>query len=905
MNQLSHPGRLVATAAFGLLALLLLVGGAVASSGSGAATAKPPTNRHAPSIDGIPKVGKVLRATNGRWRNASSGLVFAYRWQTCANSACTDVAGANDRIYTVRVGDTGKTIVVVVTAANNDGASRAPSKATPAVTAQTKGAPAAQTRPTISGKTELGSTLTAQSGTWQGDPPLEFEYRWRRCTPLGGACEELAQTKQTYTLGAKDEGRTLRVLVSAKNSVGAGASLSDASPLVPGSTVATPPVNTSPPLISGVAAEKRTLTSSSGSWSGTTPMQFSFQWRRCNRSGDDCSSIPNATQQTYTLAGSDVGRTIRVRVVARNAAGSSSANSDKTAVVTGATAPVNTQVPTIAGTAREGSVLTATSGSWQGSRPITFAFQWLRCGTGGGGCGAIQSATARTRALTAADVAKTLRIRVTATNSGGSSVVLSQASAVVAKSGDAPANRAAPVLSGSARQGAKLSVSTGSWHGTQPISFSYRWERCDGAVANCRKVDGATANTYLLARADVGYRLRGVVTARNATGSSSAPSNATAVVVGAPVNTTSPKVTGTPVEGQALIVTTGKWTGAGPITYGYQWTRCNAQGAFSSCVPIVVTSRPTYTLRAADVGRRVFAQVKARNAYGASFVNSDLTGVVAPASIGTITLRAARGVIVFGTPVTLVGRVVGAPAGEQVTLVEHPARGAVRVRPGAAVVGPAGTWSFVVRPSLGTTYEAQFRGGTSGPVLVQVRPRLLLRKAGTARVSLRVFAGRSLAGKTAFLQRWNAQQAPVGHDPASPAEAEPVEQRGGRVSSHAQAARNICALRATWPPGGSRLRDGDEQPRPQMNSSARTGRFRTANVCTRAGCAHGSRPVEATFDFEGGFPVVRSSAAGHEPKRRSTFRALLARSRCWPKKVLVVGHQAGSSSEPLRVVPSC
>ena len=388
----------------------------------------------------------------------------------------------------------------------------------------------------------------------------------------------------------------------------------------------------------------------------------------------------------------------------------------------------------------------------------------------------------------------------------------------MASKGTAPANKSAPVLSGVARQGSRLSLSTGSWTGTQPISFSYRWERCDSAVANCRSIEGATGNTYVLARADVGHRLRGVVKARNSAGEGSAPSNATAVVVGAPVSTALPKISGTTVEGQTLLTTPGTWTGVGPITYGYQWTRCNAQGEFSSCVPIVVTSRPSYTLRAADVGRRIFVQVKAQNPYGASFVNSDLTGVVAAAPIGTVTVRAGRGVIVFGTSVTLVGRVVGAPAGERVTIVERPARGAPRIYENAAVIGPSGAWSFVVRPSLGTTYQAQFRGKTSGPVLVQVRPRLLLRKAGAGRVSLRVFAGRSLAGKTAFLQRWNAQQAPVGHDPARPAAAEPVEQRGGCVGSHAHATRDVRAVRATGPPSWSGLRDRDKQPPPQLEA---------------------------------------------------------------------------------------
>jgi hypothetical protein len=742
----------------GLLVLLLLaflVG--AAPPAASATTSQPPENRLAPRIEGTPQVGKVLRATPGRWRR-ERGLVFTYQWQVCGSDGkCADVAGANDRIYDVRAGDVGQTIVVAVTATNVDGSAEAASRATRAITAQKEGGPAAEMRPTITGRPELGATLTAHAGTWQGEATIEFGVRWRRCTSLGGACVEIPQTNPTYIVTTKDQGHTLRILVRAVNELGTSASLSDATPLVPGPAATAPPRNTSPPLVSGVAAEGKTLTASSGSWSGTTPIRFAFQWRRCDRGGDDCSSISKATRQSYAATERDVGRTIRVRVTARNVAGRSIATSDRTAVVVGSAAPVNSAAPTISGTAREGSVLAASSGSWKGSQPITFAYQWLRCSSRGGGC-STTSAKGRTVTLSSAEVGKTLRVRVTATNNGGSSSVLSAASAVVGSKGTAPANKSAPVLSGAARQGSRLSLSTGSWTGTQPISFSYRWERCDGAVANCHSIDGATGNTYVLARADVGHRLRGVVRARNSAGEGSAPSNASSVIVGAPVSTALPRISGATVEGQTLAATTGAWTGIGPMTYGYQWTRCNAQREFSSCVPIVVTFRPTYTLRAADVGRRIFVQVKAQNAYGASFVNSDLTAVVAAAPIGTVTVRAARGVVVFGKAVTLVGRVVGAPVGERLTVVERPARGAPRVHENAAVIGPAGTWSFVVRPSLGTRYEAQFRGRASGPVLVQVRPRLLLRKAGAGRVSLRVFAGRSLAGKTAFLQRWNAKK---------------------------------------------------------------------------------------------------------------------------------------------------
>jgi len=101
------------------------------------------------------------------------------------------------------------------------------------------------------------------------------------------------------------------------------------------------PVNSSPPTISGTAQEGKTLTGNRGTWDNS-PTDYDYSWRRCSAGGGNCSDIGGAKSLTYTLKGADVGRTIRFRVVAKNADGQDTANSAPTDVIQKAGAPPTT-----------------------------------------------------------------------------------------------------------------------------------------------------------------------------------------------------------------------------------------------------------------------------------------------------------------------------------------------------------------------------------------------------------------------------------------------------------------------------------------------------------------------------------------------------------------------------------
>jgi len=199
------------------------------------------------------------------------------------------------------------------------------------------------------------------------------------------------------------------------------------------SGVPTPPATSSAPTITGIARTGETLTTSNGTWTGT-PTSYSYQWQRSATSGGVYTNIASATSNTYVVSDTDVGYFIKAAVVATNGVGSSSAAlSVETSAVTDIV-PINRTIPVISGTARTGSTLTTTTGTWASApnASTTYSYQWKRANTSGGTYNNIASATDRTYELTDADIDKFIKVSVIATNGIGASLAeLSSATSVI------------------------------------------------------------------------------------------------------------------------------------------------------------------------------------------------------------------------------------------------------------------------------------------------------------------------------------------------------------------------------------------------------------------------------------------------------------------------------------------
>ena len=197
----------------------------------------------------------------------------------------------------------------------------------------------------------------------------------------------------------------------------------------------TPPVNSALPAITGTAQVGQTLATTNGTWTNATT--YSYQWWELTHAGDapgaaGSSAIAGATNNSWTIPdASYVGFYAGVVVTAANVYANATANNATpnagpiTAAVSGSP-PSNTAAPAVSGTPVVGNALSVSNGTWAGTPPITYTYQWWKLvnagdAPGAAGSSAITGATANSFSIPDASyVGLYLAAVVTATNTYGS-----------------------------------------------------------------------------------------------------------------------------------------------------------------------------------------------------------------------------------------------------------------------------------------------------------------------------------------------------------------------------------------------------------------------------------------------------------------------------------------------------
>jgi len=493
--------------------------------------------------------------------------------------------------------------------------------------------PVVTTRPAVTGSATQGSRLAVSPGAWSGAGKVRLSYQWYRCDTMGRHCRLLHGVgTRGHVAGANDVGHTLSVAVRATDAHGSTRAFASLVGPIGGAQPQLDPL--AQPVIAGAAVQGTTLRVDAGRWR-PKPSSFAYQWARCNVELRACAAISGETHETHDVGSSDIGHVLVAIVQARAGIKSRAVFSTATTVATAAgtgKGPTPSAPPAVAVVLQQGHELTGSAGQWAGNGAIAYAYSWYRCDSAGAHCKAIRGATQPTHVQSARDVGHTLGFAVTATDTTGTTIAYAPLVGPVAAPDAQLVSTGPPTISGTAAAGQQLQVSAGSWSRT-PTALGYQWQRCNANGRACAAIAGATAATYVTTADDGGHRLLALVHATAGALTQDVLSVSTGVVGAAapagPAASSAPAVAGTLGQGSQLTGSAGTWSGTGPITYGYNWYRCDAAGAH--CLSIHGATKPTYKLAAKDVGHTLGFAVRATDANGTATSYATLVGTVASA----------------------------------------------------------------------------------------------------------------------------------------------------------------------------------------------------------------------------------------------------------------------------------
>ena len=332
-----------------------------------------------------------------------------------------------------------------------------------------------KTKPAVKGTVEVGGALTVSAGDWS-PTGNSYAYQWRADgQSISGA------VGKTYTPTADQLGKQLTVSVTASRPGYPTAKADSISTKVaPGTLKAS-----RPPAISGTPQVDSELTASAGTWS-KPDLTYAYQWMR------DGVPVQGATASAFTPGPADVKHQVTVAVTASKTGftPTTSTSAPTAEVALGVVSEI--AKPAISGTAKVGSTLTASPGTW--SKPdLTYTYQWHANGTD------IAGATGKSFTPTSRERGSTVGVRVFVHRAGyEANSALSDNTAEVGYG--TIQNQKAPAITGSLRVGSTLSASAGTY-APAGTTVKYQWLR-DGKVQS-----GATGRTRKIPAGDRGHKL--------------------------------------------------------------------------------------------------------------------------------------------------------------------------------------------------------------------------------------------------------------------------------------------------------------------------------------------------------------------------------------------------------------
>ena len=596
-----------------------------------------PTVISAPSVTGTAQTGQTLSVSNGSWSNRAVSYVYQWKRATTSGGSYVDISGATSSTYVVLAGDVGYFIMGTLAAVNTGGTSTySPSISTSQVIDV---APVLVNAPSVTGTAQTSQTLSVSNGDW-GNRATSFLYQWKRTsTPDGSYVDISAATSSTYVVAAQDVGYFIKAVVIGVNSGGAAVSpgLSSATAVV----IDVAPTNSGLPLVTGIAQTGQTLSVSTGSWNNRA-LTYVYQWKRSNSASGSYIDIASATSATYVVVAGDVGYFIKGTVAAVNTGGTSvyALSIASTQVID--IPPVYSGPPSITGTAQTGQTLSVSTGSWS-NRAISHTYQWKRATAVGGTYSDISGATSATYVVSHENVGSYIKVAVTGVNSGGAAEAAAWSAATAIVIDIAPVSSSSPSITGTAQTGRTLSVSNEVWT-NRPTAYVYQWKRSATSDGTYADIVGATSSTYVVLAGDLGYFIKAATTASNTGGSSiSVYSVVTSQSIDiAPVNATSPAITGTAQTGQTLSVSDGNWDHR-PTSFTYQWKRSStSDGTYSN---ITNATSASYVVTVGDIGYFIRGVVSGVNTGGSS------SGAISAATAAVIDIPpvAATAPVISGT----------------------------------------------------------------------------------------------------------------------------------------------------------------------------------------------------------------------------------------------------------------